>query len=93
MSVVAASADSLEDSREGAEKRSFPIAFGLTRQDNDRFGGFWDEEGDYAQPSAFILDSGGTVLISAYSSGPIGRVVAEDAVALLKMMSERKSGS
>ena len=42
------------------------------------------------QPSEFVLDATGTVLAATYSSGPLGRMNAEDVVRYITMVESRK---
>ncbi len=47
-------------------------------------GAFINPELHYLQATGFVLDPGGRVVVSVYSSGAIGRVTAEDAVGLIR---------
>ncbi|HWE65382.1 MAG TPA: peroxiredoxin family protein [Acidimicrobiales bacterium] len=51
-------------------------------------GAFVDPDGGYLQSTGFILDPNGTVVISVYSSGAIGRLVPEDVVGMLRYLRE-----
>ena len=42
------------------------------------------------QPSEFLLGEGGRILSATYSSGPIGRVKAEDALTLVRFFESRR---
>ncbi len=46
-------------------------------------GAFINTDPLYLQATGFILDPGGTVLISTYSSGAIGRLTAEDTIGMI----------
>lgn len=80
-------------------KLEFPLAHGLqVPQDAERIGAWWDEnpKRPMIQPSEFILgrardDGSRTILSATYSTGPIGRLKAEDVLALLQYFdSQRK---
>lgn len=60
---------------------TFPIAYGVTREDAESFGAWWSEDrGGYIQPAEFLLGRGGVVLGSMYASGPVGRMGADEAI-------------
>ena len=46
-------------------------------------GAFVDPRGGFLQATGFIVDPTGTVLLSVYSSGAIGRLVAEDVIGFI----------
>ena len=93
VSVVALSVDPLDKARELAEQNhlEFPLAYGLTvPEDAQRIGAWWDEKRPMIQPSEFLLGEGGRILSATYSSGPIGRVKAEDALTLVRFFESRR---
>ena len=47
-------------------------------------GAFVDAERHFLQATGFVLDPTGRVAISVYSSGAIGRIIAEDAVGMIR---------
>jgi peroxiredoxin len=81
--VLAASTDPLDKAREVASELPFPVAYGVTREQADAIGAWWEERRGIVQPSEFVLDGKGVVRSSTYSSGPIGRVEAADVVKLI----------
>jgi peroxiredoxin len=82
VTVVAASVDSMEHAQEmAATGLSFPVAYGVTRDDAEKFGGWWSEDrGGFIQPAEFLLGRGGVVLGSMYASGPVGRMGADEVI-------------
>ncbi len=80
--IIAASVDDLEHAKEMADKGlTFPIAYGVTREESESFGAWWSEDrGGYIQPAEFLLGRGGVVLGSVYASGPVGRMGADEAI-------------
>lgn len=52
-------------------------------------GAFINPEPVFLQATGFLLDPEGTVLLSAYSSGAIGRITGEDTVGMLKHVKEQ----
>lgn len=83
-SVVAASTDPVDKAREAAQSLSFPVCWGVTREQADAIGAWWEERRAIVQPSEFLLDAQGRVVTSTYSAGPIGRVDAADVVKLIR---------
>ena len=82
--VVAASTDPLDKAKEVAAELPFPVAYGVTRDEAEEIGGWWEERRGIVQPSEFVLDGSGKVVSSTYSSGPIGRVDAADVIKHIK---------
>ena len=83
IAVYAASSDTLEHAQEVQKELSFPIAYGVTREHADVLGSWWEERRSIIQPSEFIIDSEKKVVSATYSTGPIGRVNAEDVLKLV----------
>jgi peroxiredoxin len=78
--IVAASVDPLDKAKIVADEVGFPVAYGVTREQADAIGAWWEERRGIVQPAEFLLDREGKVLSSSYSSGPIGRVDAADVI-------------
>ena len=89
--VVAASVDPLEKAREVAAGLSYPHGYGVTREIGNLLGSWWEERRNFIQPSEFLLDDSGKVLISSYSAGPLGRIEGPDVVKLIKLYESRKA--
>jgi peroxiredoxin len=71
-SIYTASVDSLEQAQGVVgQGLTFPVAYGVTREESERFGAWWEEERGYIQPSEFLLGRGGVVLGAMYASGPV----------------------
>jgi peroxiredoxin len=63
----------------------FPVGHGAdVREVAERTGAFVNASPLHLQPAGFVLDPGGRVLVSVYSSGPIGRLTPDDAVGLIR---------
>lgn len=89
--VVGASVDALNKAKEVAAEVSFPIGFGLTRETADKLGAWWGERRSNIEPAEFIIGADGTVLASTYSSGPIGRMNAEEVLTFLRYHEARRA--
>lgn len=51
-------------------------------------GAFVNDDPVYLQSTGFVLDPGGRVVVSVYSSGAIGRLVPEDVIGLIRYLRE-----
>ena len=82
LTIIVASVDNLEQTREVVDRGlTFPVAYGVTREESESFGAWWSEDrGGYIQPAEFLLGRGGVVLGSVYASGPVGRMGTEEAI-------------
>jgi hypothetical protein len=81
----------LEQAREVAGRGlTLPVAYGVTREESEVFGAWWDGDRGFIQPAEFLLGRGGIVLGSMYASGPVGRMEADEAVRLITMRERRR---
>lgn len=90
--VVALSVDDEATTRGTIDKYklSFPVGHSA---DADRIaaltGAYVNETPHYLQSTGFVLDPGGRVLNAVYSSGPIGRLVAEDVIGMVNYLKSK----
>jgi peroxiredoxin len=56
-------------------------------------GAFVNEDPLHLQSTGFVLDPQGTVIVSVYSSGAIGRLVPDDAIGLVRYLREHATAS
>jgi len=92
VSIIAASVDSLEDTQTVAAELGCPVAWGVTREQGDQIGAWWEERRDHIQPSEFILNREGRVAASVYSSAPVGRLDPRNTLDLITFLNQRASG-
>ncbi len=72
-------------------KLEFPLVWGLKVPDDaDRIGAWRDDKRPMIQPSEFLIGRDGKILSATYSTGPIGRLRAEDVLSLVRFMESRK---
>ena len=93
ISVIALSTDPLDKAKQTVEedRLRYPVAWGLKVPDDaDRIGAAWDPKRKIIQPSEFILGADRRVLHATYSTGPIGRIDAGDAVALIRFLKSKR---
>jgi peroxiredoxin len=91
--VVALSVDPLDKAKETMEKLqlTFPVAYGLeVPTDAEKIGAFWEERRKIIHATSFILDADKKVVDACYSIGPIGRIVATDALSHIQFFKKRK---
>ena len=94
--IVALSVDPLDKARETVDKLqlTFPVVYGLeVPRDADKIGAFWEERRKIIHATNFILDSDKKVVDASYSIGPIGRIVAADALSHIQFFKKRKAQS
>ena len=89
ISVVAASSDTEDKSKEVAEEVNFPVGEGVSREIADALGSWWEDRRSIIQPSEFILGPDNKVMASSYSDGPLGRMQADDMVKLISFYESR----
>ena len=81
--VVALSVDPLDKANEMVEKTgaTFPIGYGLkVPEDADKVGAYWEDRRKIIHATSFIIDSDKKVTQACFVTGPIGRIVAGDAL-------------
>ncbi len=89
--VFAASVDSEERTAEVAQSGiSFPLGHGVTRDQANTLGSWWEEKRSFIQPSEFIFRRDGQILQSSYSSGPLARTLPDDVIGLLGFIIARQ---
>jgi alkyl hydroperoxide reductase subunit AhpC len=92
--VIALSVDPLDKAKEMAErvKASFPIAYGLeVPRDAEKVGAYWEERRKIIHATNFIIDGDKKVTQACFATGPIGRIVAEDALRSIQAAKRRKT--
>jgi peroxiredoxin len=88
--IVTASVDPIDKAREVAADVSFPVGYGVTREMADKLGAWWEDRRSIIQPSEFVLNVDGKVVVSSYSDGPLGRIDAADVIKLINFYESRK---
>ena len=91
--LVALSVDPLDKAKEMAERvhATFPIGYGLkVPEDADKVGAYWEDRRKIIHATNFIIDSNKMVVDACYSVGPIGRIVAPDALGHIQFFKKRK---
>lgn len=89
--VIAASAENADKAKEVAAQVAVPVGYGVTREQADSLGAWWEDRRQIIQPSNFVLDSTGKVLSATYSTGPIGRLEPLDAIRFIQYQEKQKA--
>ncbi len=92
VSVIAASVDTEDEAGEMAAELSYPVAYGVTRDQAETLGAYWEPNRGIIQPTEFLLDSDHKVITATYSAGPIGRMSAPDLVKVVQFNERKKQG-
>lgn len=92
--MVAGSTDPAEKAAETVKEHglTFPVAYGLpVRETAARLGAFYEERRGFLQATGFVVKPDGTIAVGQYSSGPIGRLVWQDVLALVQFYKKQAS--
>ncbi len=87
ITVVAASTDPADKARETVSEHSltFPVGYGLPLNETAAaLGAFYEERRNVLQATGFVMKPDKTIVVSQYSSGPIGRLVWQDILGLVQ---------
>jgi peroxiredoxin len=90
--VVALSIDGRADAAAIAEKHrlNFPLGYGVDADAIAAVTGAYVNGGPrYLQSTGFVLDPAGKVITAVYSSGAIGRLVAEDVIGFVRYVKSK----
>ncbi len=91
--MIGGSVDPIDKAKEFAEKTgaTFPIAFGMDALAVSRVtGAFYDNDRKYIHATGFIVRPDKTIEVAVYSTGTVGRFVAQDVLNLIKYYKSRK---
>lgn len=89
--VVAASVDPIDKAKEVADEVNFPVGHGVTRDQADALGSYWEERRQIVQPSEFIISPEGKIMALSYSDGPLGRIDAADVIKMVNFYEAQKN--
>ena len=86
--VFAASVDIGDEATEVANDVSFDVGEGVTREQAEQIGAWYGDarHPEMIQPSEFLMKDDGTVMMSSYSSGPLGRVNPDDVLKVINFL-------
>ena len=96
VTVVALSVDDEATTQELIAKHGLrlPVGYGADASAiADATGAFVNDDPLFLQSTGFVLDPGGRVVASVYSSGAIGRLVPQDVIGLIRYLREQRLAS
>lgn len=96
INVIGLSVDPPDKARQTVAelKIEFPLAWGLKVPEHaDLIGAWRDDKRPMIQPAQFLIGRDGQILSATYSTGPIGRMRADDVLALVRLIEGRKGES
>jgi peroxiredoxin len=85
--IIGGSVDPVEKARETVEKNgvTYPVAYGMNAEDVSKLtGAYYDKDRKYIHATGFLVRPDNTIEVACYSTGPIGRFVAQDVLGLVK---------
>jgi len=91
--VIAGSVDPIEKARETANKLgiAYPVGYGINSEEISKITGtFYDKERKFLHATGFVVGPDKAILVACYSTGPIGRLVAKDALSLVRFYKTKK---
>jgi len=94
LKVIALSVDSNADAAALVDKHrlNFPVAYGADAEKvAAATGAYVNDSPRYLQSTGFVLDPDGNVITAVYSSGAIGRLVAEDVIGFVRYVKSSKA--
>lgn len=66
---------------------NFPVGYGLdNRRISELTGCFYEEKRQILHGTGYVLKPDGTVAVAVYSTGPIGRLVWQDVLAMVQFL-------
>ena len=92
MTVLAGSVDNRQDTQKLISNLglTFPLAYGLDLEETaSSLGGFYQSEKGFLQPSGFLIRPKGEVEVVCYSSGAVGRLKAENVLAVTRYYKQK----
>jgi len=73
-------------------RATFPVGYGLkVPADAEKVGAYWEDRRKIIHATTFIIDAEKKVTQACYATGPIGRIVAEDALRSVQGAKKRKA--
>lgn len=91
--VIACSVDPVEKAREAVEKLgiTYPVGYGLDAEEISKLtGAFYEADKKFLHATGFLIRPDNRIEIASYSSGPIGRFVAQDVLNVVKFYKSKK---
>lgn len=87
IAVIAGSVDPVEKARETVEKLdlTYPVCYAMVAEEIVRItGAYYDIVKKFVHATCFLIRPDNTIEVACYSTGPIGRFVAQDVLGLVR---------
>ena len=91
--MCGASTDGYDDARRTVERLALraPLAYGLdAREFSTLTGAFFDEGKGFVHATGFVLERGGAVVESLYSTSGVGRLRADETLGLIDYLTRKR---
>ena len=89
--VVAASSDPQDKAAETAAKTGLPIGYGVSGEQAELLGAYYQAQRQFIQPTEFVLSPRNKIAQLSYSDGPLARTEASDVIKLVNFLESQKN--
>jgi hypothetical protein len=69
------------------------VGWGVSREEGDAIGAWWESRRDHIQPSEFLISRSGKLMMSAYSNSPVGRMDPGETLTLIKYLNLQRANA
>jgi alkyl hydroperoxide reductase subunit AhpC len=93
ITIVAASVDSVEKTKETVQKGgiTFAVGYGLVAEEVSKTtGAYYEPAKKFLHATGFIIRPDNRVSVACYSTGPVGRFTAKDVLNLIRFYKSRR---
>jgi peroxiredoxin len=93
ITLFAGSVDPADKAEEFAEKNgiTFPLFYGINAEEVSRItGAYYDRDRQHVHATGFLIRPDNAIAVACYSTGPIGRFMANDVLGLVKFYKSTK---
>ena len=86
--MFAASVDTGSEAKEVSDDVSFDVGEGVTREQAELIGAWYGDarHPEMIQPSEFLINADGKVVMSSYSAGPLARMNPDDLIKMINFL-------
>lgn len=92
VAIYALCTDPLEKAQVTVERQkiAFPVLYGMDGPATaETLGAWYEERRNIVQPAAFILNPAHNIAVMSYSSGAVGRLMAEESLRIITTFQKR----
>ena len=91
--IIAGSVDPVDKGQELVQKLglTYPVAYGMNAEEVSRsYGAYYEKEKGFLHATGFLLGPDNRIINLCYSSGPLGRLRAENVLSAVRFYKQRK---